>query len=332
MSSKRVINNISPSTGGVMRTTVTTPTVNVAKIRCQSFNDDIRKYITGIPLNYIPTYNLLWTCTNPGWGDSTTKLIKQFNKHDTDHAFSDLSNTGLVVLYVDMLIDSRMWRSSVPMNSATWNTLIRPDIVDNCFHDYNKMRELCIQDNERFPDPSRIHVVTPRHAELCGENFKNMSFDEINQVADENYEPILCIEIKRRDRAIGTTIDKNSFQATIGYIVKDVNSLNKNKNNKNKTMESNFTISVQLPCVSFLEYLKSKACTVFNTNLRCYQPQETSGTQQTNDAPSFKRKAEDSPDELEIDTQPMEDISPPIHKTTKKIPHIRKPSNRSQQK
>ena len=314
-----------------MRTTVHTPTVNVAKIRCQNFNEDIRKYIEGVPLNYIPTYNLIWTCTNPGWGDSTTKLIKQFNKHGTNHAFSDLPRTGLTVIYVDMLIDSRIWRTSVPMNSATWNTLISTDTVDNCIHDYTQMRELCNQDNECFPDPIRIHVITPRHAELCGSNFKNMSFDEINQVADDNWEPILCIEMKRRDRAIGTTIDKNSFQATVGYILKDVNSLN--KNNKTRNMESNFTISVQIPCVSFLEYLKSKNCSTFNTNLRCYQPQVKTTPLQTNETSSFKRKAEDSLDVLEIDDiQPTEDIPPPINKTTRKVSHIRKPSNRSLQK
>ena len=214
--------NISPSKGGVIRTFVNSPIINnVPKIRCQNFNDDLRKYIDGVPAVYIPNYNLIWTCTNPGWGSDASKMFKQFNKKVTNHAFSELSTKGLVVMYADMLVESRMWRTSIPINMHTWNTLLSQEIIDNLLHEYRQMRELCSKDNDLFPDPVRIHIITPNHAYLCGDKFNTMSLDEISQIADEHCEPILYLELKRRERATGS-IDNNSFQAIVGYTVKDL--------------------------------------------------------------------------------------------------------------
>ena len=63
--------HITPSKGGVMRTVVNIP-INSGrpKIRCPNFNEELRKYIEGVPDVYIPNYSLLWTCTNPGWGNA----------------------------------------------------------------------------------------------------------------------------------------------------------------------------------------------------------------------------------------------------------------------
>ena len=126
---------------------------------------------------------------------------------------------------------------------------------------------MCLNDPELFPDPVRIHVISPRHAELCGEAFQSMSFDAIKKVADDHCEPILYVELKRRERAMNQPIDNNSFQAIIGYNVTDFTF---NKHKKNPT---SMAVNVLLPCQAFLEYLSSsKSCSSFVTSIKCHQP------------------------------------------------------------
>ena len=278
--------HISPSKGGVMRTYVTLP-INSGrpKIRCPDFNDELRKYIEGVPEVYIPNYSLLWTCTNPGWGNDTNKLLKYFNKrcNGGPHAFTELPKSGLVVIYADMLVESRLWRTSIPINRYTWDALLSTHILNNISTEFTKMKDRCVKDPDLFPDPVRIHVISPRLAELCGPAFQKMPFDEINKVADDHCEPILYIELKRRERTMNQPIDNNSFQAIIGYSVTDYSN---NKTKKNPTI---ITVNVLLPCQSFLEYLTGPSVTSFVTNINCHQPP---GNEDVVSDLSLKRKLE----------------------------------------
>ncbi len=250
--------HVTPQGGGMMRSSQASRVFpdELTRFKCPAFNEELRKNIDP----FMPTseFNLIWKTGCTGYGNQTAKYIRYLQNTGNEHAFSKSCSEGLIDLSSEQTLQGRTLRFNVTLSFSIWETLTNQLSIDALQAAYEEIEEASKQNTDFHPTPIVLNVITPSHVTICGPNFEKMKIDEVIEVSERFLNPILSLEIRKREMACVKDL-RSQFEIELRYNVTETKLVNMLK-----------WANVRLPCPEFIEYLRSNHCKMFTDNIKCH--------------------------------------------------------------
>ncbi len=249
--------HVTPQGGGIMRSSKASRVFpdEFTRFKCSAFNDELRKNADSFMTS---EFCLIWKTGCTGYGTQTSKYIRYLEQTGNEHAFSKSGSEGLIDLSSEQMFQGKGFRFNITLSFSIWETLTNQLSIDALQAAYEEIKEASKENKDFHPTPIVLNVITPSHVAICGPNFEKMEIDEIIDVSERFLNPILSIELRKREIACVKELS-SQFEMELRYKVKETKLHNMLK-----------WTSVRLPCPEFIEYLRSRHCKIFTDNIYCH--------------------------------------------------------------